>query len=83
MQISELARRTDVPVKTLRFYETEGLLPAPTRRGNGYRDYSPEFEGRLRFIRQAQTAGLTLAQIREILHCTIRAWRPAPRSPRY
>lgn len=67
MRIGELARRTEIPAKTLRFYESEGLLPEPERQRNGYRDYGSDFEGRLRFIRRAQVAGLTLAQVRDVL----------------
>ena len=48
--------------------ETEaGLLPAPERTANGYRDYTPAALARLDFVRRGRTAGLTLAQIREIL----------------
>lgn len=67
MRIGELARASGTTTKTLRFYEAAGLLPAPERTGTGYRDYSPEIISRLAFIRRGQSAGLTLAQIREIL----------------
>lgn len=67
MLIGELARETDVTTKTLRFYEAEGLLHEPDRLPNGYRDYRPGTIDRVMFIRQAQSAGLTLAQIHEIL----------------
>ncbi|GAA2437682.1 heavy metal-responsive transcriptional regulator [Mycolicibacterium llatzerense] len=67
MLISEVARLSGVPAKTLRFYESQGLLPSPRRLRNGYRDYSPDVVGRLRFVRSAQGAGLTLAQVRDIL----------------
>ena len=39
MQIQELSQRTGVPAKTIRYYESIDLLPAPKRRANGYRDY--------------------------------------------
>lgn len=67
MFIGELAKRTGAPAKTLRFYEDEGLLPAPTRTPAGYRDYTERFVERVDFIRDAQKAGLTLRQIGEIL----------------
>ena len=67
MRIGELAERTGVTTKTLRFYEQEGILPEPRRTSSGYRHYEPEAVDRVAFIRRAQTAGLTLAQIREIL----------------
>ena len=67
MKIGELAEQTTVPTKTIRFWESEGLLPEPERTASGYRDYDDTAVGRIGFIRQAQTAGLTLAQIRQIL----------------
>lgn len=67
MLIGELADETGVPAKTLRFYEGEGLLHEPERLPNGYRDYDRAAIDRVTFIKQAQSAGLTLAQIGEIL----------------
>jgi DNA-binding transcriptional MerR regulator len=67
MRIGELATATGVAAKTLRFYEAEGLLPEPERTPAGYRIYPPAIADRVAFIRQAQAAGLTLRQIREVL----------------
>lgn len=67
MNIGELATRCQVPAQTIRFYEREGLLPEAERRPNGYRVYDEPAERRLDFIRRAQGAGLTLAEIRGIL----------------
>lgn len=67
MLIGELATATGVSAKTLRFYEADGLLPEPDRTPAGYRDYARTAIDRVAFIRQAQNAGLTLAQIRSIL----------------
>lgn len=67
MRIGQLATETGVTAKTIRFYEQEGLLPEPPRSGNGYRDYPPQARDRLAFIRDAQAAGLTLAEIRGVL----------------
>ena len=67
MQIGELAQRTDVSTKTIRYYEGIGILPEPDRAPNGYRDYSEDIEGRLRFVRDAQASGLTLTEIASIL----------------
>ena len=41
MRIGEIADRAGVPAKTIRFWEEEGLLPAPARTAAGYRDYGP------------------------------------------
>lgn len=67
MRIGELADVTGVPAPTIRFYERSGLLPPAARRGNGYRDYDDGAATRLDFIRTAQTAGLTLAEIGGVL----------------
>ena len=67
MLIGELAAHTGVSTKTLRFYEANGLLFEPDRTPAGYRDYPDTAIDRVVFIRQAQAAGLTLAQIREVL----------------
>lgn len=67
MRIGELARASGTTTKTLRYYETAALLPAPERTAAGYRDYDAKTVARLDFIRRSQAAGLTLAQIREVL----------------
>ena len=66
MKIGQLASATGVSVKTLRFYEDQGLLPEPARTPSGYRDYPDAATTRVTFIRTAQAAGLKLAQIGEI-----------------
>jgi MerR family mercuric resistance operon transcriptional regulator len=66
LTISELAAAGDVGVETIRFYQRKGLLRTPER-GGGIRHYGREDVRRLRFIRQAQAAGFTLEQIRELL----------------
>jgi DNA-binding transcriptional MerR regulator len=76
MQIGTLAGATGLTTKTIRFYERRGLLPAPPRTRGGYRDYPAESVQRLRFIRDAQTAGLALTEIAGIL--TVRDGGQAP-----
>ncbi|MBC9001729.1 heavy metal-responsive transcriptional regulator [Micromonospora aurantiaca (nom. illeg.)] len=76
MRIGELAEATGTTTKTLRFYEASGLLTPPTRTPAGYRDYGDEATPRLDFIRRGRAAGLTLAQIRDIL--TVRDTGHAP-----
>lgn len=66
MTIGKLAAAGDVGVETIRFYQRKGLLDTPTRAG-GIRRYGREDVRRLRFIRQAQSAGFTLQEIRELL----------------
>jgi MerR family transcriptional regulator, Zn(II)-responsive regulator of zntA len=67
MRIGELAAATGTTTKTLRFHERSGLLPRAERSANGYRDYRPEVISLLDFIRRGRVAGLTLAQIREVI----------------
>ena len=67
MRIGELAQRTGATTKTIRYYEEIGLLPAPDRAANGYRDYPEDAVDRLDFIRDAQATGLTLTEIASIL----------------
>lgn len=67
MRIGELATAAGTTAKTLRFYEDEGLLPHAERTSAGYRDYTEAALQRVDFIHRGQAAGLTLAQIRQIL----------------
>lgn len=67
MQIGQLAKRSGVPTKTIRYYEEIGLIPAPDRTANDYRDYPDEAVDRLTFVRDAQATGLTLTEIASIL----------------
>ena len=67
MRIGELAERCDVSTKTIRFYESIDLLSEPARTASGYRDYDEEAVQRLQFIRDAQSSGLTLAEIASVL----------------
>ncbi|MBU8544414.1 MerR family transcriptional regulator [Roseomonas sp. ROY-5-3] len=66
MTIGELATAGSVGVETIRFYQRKHLLRTPVR-GGGIRHYDETDLRRLRFIRQAQTAGFTLEVIRELL----------------
>ena len=67
MRIGEVADRSGLPAKTIRYYESLGLLPAPDRAANGYRTYDESVLARLAFIRAAQASGLTLGEIRGVL----------------
>lgn len=67
MLIGELADAVGVTSQTIRFYEREGLLPEPRRAANGYRDYDDAGVSRAIFIRSAQSAGLTLAEVGSVI----------------
>ena len=66
LTIGRLAAAGGVGVETVRFYQRRGLLETPTR-DDGIRRYGSEDLKRLRFIRQAQAAGFTLEEIKELL----------------
>jgi DNA-binding transcriptional MerR regulator len=67
MKIGDLAGRCGLPVKTLRFYEDEGLLPAVGRSQGGYRLFGEESLQRVEFILRLKTLGLSLEEIRQCL----------------
>lgn len=67
MLIGEVARRSGVPTKTLRYYEDIELLDPPDRLASGYRDYDDGVLDRLAFIRSAQALGLSLGEIRSVV----------------
>ncbi len=65
--IGELAARTGMTPDALRYYERLRVISPVRRTTGGYRVYTGETIERLRFIKQAQLHGLTLAEIRELL----------------
>lgn len=67
MLIGAVARQSGVPAKTLRYYESIGLLASPQRSPSGYREFDPGVFDRLAFIRSGRTLGLSLAEIRGII----------------
>jgi len=67
MKIGELAARTDVPTKTIRYYEEIGVMSPAARDVSGYRDFDEDAALRLGFVRAAQSVGLSLGEIREVL----------------
>jgi len=67
MRIGVLAEQTNTTTQTIRYYESIGLIPDPQRTTAGYRIYDDAAVERLRFIRQAQSSGLTLTEIQSIL----------------
>ncbi|MBM7062094.1 Cd(II)/Pb(II)-responsive transcriptional regulator [Pseudomonas sp. UL073] len=67
MKIGELAKLTDCPVETIRYYEREGLLPPPSRTASNYRHYGSEHVERLTFIRNCRSLDMTHEEIRRLL----------------
>lgn len=67
MQIGQIAAQTGIGIDAIRFYERKGLLAAPTRSEGGFRLYSSADLSVLQFIRNLQTLGFSLNEIREFL----------------
>ncbi|MCH7519350.1 MAG: Hg(II)-responsive transcriptional regulator [Candidatus Dadabacteria bacterium] len=65
--ISKLAKKTEVNIQTVRYYERRGLIPEPQRTESGYRQYSYDTVLRIRFIKRAQKLGFSLKEISELL----------------
>ena len=62
MKVSELAARAGTSPKTIRFYESEGILPAPPREMNGYRSYDETDVCRTRMVVALRNLGLELPE---------------------
>lgn len=75
LTIGRLAREVGINLETVRFYERQGLLPAPPRSSSGYRLFPADTARRLKFIKRAQELGFSLSEIRELL-----ALRMSPRT---
>ena len=67
MTIGEVAEAAGVGVETIRFYERKHLIAQPKRPRSGFRKYDEDAARRIRFIRQAQELGFTLAEIKQLL----------------
>lgn len=67
MRIGPLARLAGCAAETVRYYEKEGLLPAPQRSAGNYRLYGPQHLARLRFIRHCRALDLGLDDVRRLL----------------
>ena len=67
MRIKELSAATGVEVETIRFYEKQGLLPAPARSANRYRDYDATHLERLAFVRHCRALDMPLADVKRLL----------------
>jgi len=65
--IGQLAKAAGIPTSTVRYYERAGLLQPLKRAENNYRTYTSDALHTIRFIRTAQAAGFTLADVRTFL----------------
>ena len=68
MNISDVAKKTGLTSKAIRFYEEKGLVTPPTRGENGYRTYSQRHLDELTLLRQARQVGFNLEECKELVH---------------
>lgn len=68
MNISDVAKKTGLTSKAIRFYEYKGLVTAPLRGDNGYRYYQQKHIDELTLLRQARQIGFNLEECRELIH---------------
>jgi MerR family copper efflux transcriptional regulator len=67
MRIGDLTERAEVTPRTVRYYESIGLLPPGEREGYGQHYYTEETLARLRKIDQLKKLGLSLDEIRDVI----------------
>lgn len=67
MNISDVAKKTGLSSKAIRFYEEKGVVTAPLRSDNGYRSYAAHHIDELNLLRQARQVGFTLEECRELV----------------
>ena len=78
MTASKLAKRSNVPIFTVRYYTRIGLLKPSRDMRNGYRVYKQSDKDRLKFIASAKDLGFTLTEIEEILNHAAHGDSPCP-----
>ena len=67
MKISEVSKKYDIPVDTLRYYEKAGLLPNVRKNSSGIRDYSESDCGWVEFIKCMRGAGLPVEVLKRYI----------------
>src|SRR3990170_4341861 len=76
MNIGTVAEKSGVTAKTIRYYESIGLIRAADRRANGYRSYSLVDMRTLNFIKRARSLGFSVEEVRDLLDL----WRDKTRT---
>ncbi|MEX1208119.1 MAG: MerR family transcriptional regulator [Acidimicrobiia bacterium] len=76
MRIGEVSDATGLEASAIRFYERQGVLPAPDRTDSGYRDYSEANLELVRFVKRARSLGFPLDDIREIVELRLTGRAP-------
>jgi len=75
LTIGQLAKKAEINLETIRYYERRGLIARPEKPATGYRQYSNDLLQELFFIKRAKTLGFNLDEIQNLLllsggHCT-------------
>lgn len=76
LRIGQLKDQSQVPIKTIRYYEELGLIAAAQRTAGGFRLFAPAMLNRLAFIKRSQKLGLSLQEIGELLSIRDRGHSP-------
>ncbi len=72
LTIGQLAKKANVNLETIRYYERRELLPKPPRNKSGHRQYSMEEVKRTEFIKRCQALGFSLKEISELLSLKVK-----------
>ena len=75
-QIGEVAKASETSIDTIRYYEKLGLLEKPVRSIGNFRLYHKGAIDKLRFIKKAQSLGLSLNEIKGIMRCSEEGLKP-------
>jgi MerR family copper efflux transcriptional regulator len=75
LTIGQLAKKANVNLETIRYYERRGLIPEPPRNKSGHREYSIEEVKRTEFIKRSQALGFSLKEISELLSLRVEPGR--------
>ena len=67
MNISDAAKKSELPVKTIRYYAEIGLVKETGRTASGYRTYDETAVKRLIFVRRSREFGFSISQTEELL----------------
>jgi len=76
LTIGRLAQKVGVRPSALRYYEAEGIVRPTARRPNGYRIYTDDAVNLLLFVRRARALGITLKEIKPLVHLALQGQRP-------
>lgn len=79
LKIGDVARRAELSIDAVRFYEREGLLGRVRRSAAGQRQYDDETIRRLAFVRRATALGFSLAEVKSLLTLKVSARMPCDR----